>query len=194
MESSSATTSSDSNEQGPAWASWVGVVAIVLGVYLTASHGNEWMKWAVMTASTPAGDQVPAADCPPDELAEEGLSLAECEQMVANVRNLVLSAPDWFAGFQTILAMVGTFVAFASIVVGAALVNYRTWAPSAALLTFGALAAIDVIGFLGTVNAGPMLRGLYLQNLLLWFFIHLMMTVGVIAGRQARGVSTASHP
>lgn len=194
MESSSLGSPNHSQEHGPAWASVVGVVAIVLGVFLTASHGNEWMKWSVMTASTPAGDQVPAADCPPDELVEEGLSQAECEQMVANVRNLVLSAPDWFAGFQTILSIPGTIFAFASIIVGAALVNYRGWAPTAAILTFGALAAIDVISFLGTVNAGPMLRGLYLQNFLLWFFIHLMMTVGVIASRHARGVSTASHP
>jgi hypothetical protein len=177
---------------GPAWASWLGVVAIVLGVLLAAAHGNEWMKQIVITQSTPASDRVPPAECPEDELIEEGLSLAECRQMVANVRNFTLSAPDWFAAFQATLAAVGTVVAFISIIIGAALVNYRGWAPAAAILTFGALAAIDVIGFIGALNTGPILRDLYLWNFLLWFSIHLMMTVAVIAGRASRALASSA--
>jgi hypothetical protein len=171
---------------GPAWASCLGVVAIVLGVLLTAAQGNEWMKQVVIVNSTPASGQVPPAECPPDELIEEGLSLAECRQMVTNVRNLALSAPDWYISFQTVLAAVGTFLAFVSIIIGAALVNYKRWAPGAALIVFGALAAIDIIGFVAVLNTGPILRDLYLWDLLLWFALHLMMMVGVIAARDSQ--------
>ena len=27
--------------KGPVWASWLGVISIVFGIFLTASHGNE---------------------------------------------------------------------------------------------------------------------------------------------------------
>lgn len=109
----------------------------------------------------------PAADCPPEELEEKGLSLAECEHMVANVKGIALSAPDWFPGFQIVLSGIGTVIAFLSIIVGAALVNYRGWAPTVAILTFAALIAIDVIGFMAAVNAGPILRQIYLGDILL---------------------------
>ncbi|MGH8502705.1 MAG: hypothetical protein ACREVE_09580 [Gammaproteobacteria bacterium] len=192
METSTSDNTTDLQRSGPAWASWLGVVAIVLGVLLTAAHGNEWMKQIVITQATPASDRLPPAECPKDELIEEGLSLAECQQMVANVRNFTLSAPDWFPAFQATLAAVGTAVAFISIIIGAALLNYRGWAPAVAILTFGALAAIDVIGFIGALNTGPILRDVYLWNFLLWFSIHLMMTVGVIAGRASRSVAQSA--
>lgn len=170
---------------GPAWASWLGVVAIVLGVFLTATHGNEWMKQAVITQPADAGEQIAEPDCPADELEEEELSLAECEQLVAHVQTITVSRPDWFRGFQIGLSALGMLIAFGSVIVGAALLNHRSWAPVAALLTFGALAAIDVVGFIAVVNAGPLLRDLYLWNLVLWFLIHLMMTVAVFVGQQA---------
>lgn len=175
-----------SPSQGPTWASCLGAVAIVLGVLLTAVHGNEWMKQGVIVQATPASGVVPAAECPEDELEEEGLSLAECEQMVANVQNFILSAPDWFFSFQMKLAFAGTLIAFGSIIIGAALVHYRSWAPTTAVLVFAALAVIDVIGFIAVVNTGPILRSMYLWDILLWFFIHLMMTVGAIVGRQSQ--------
>jgi hypothetical protein len=174
--------------EGPAWASWLGAITIVFGIFLTAYHGNEWMKQAVISQSMPASGEMPAADCPPEELEEEGLTLAECEHMVANVKGIALSAPGWFSGFQMVLSGIGTAIAFLSIIVGAALVNYRSRAPTVALLTFAALIAIDVISFIATVNAGPILRQIYLWNILLWFFIHLIMIAGVVAGR--RGEST----
>ncbi|MGH8594804.1 MAG: hypothetical protein ACREV3_13430 [Gammaproteobacteria bacterium] len=179
----------NSRSAGPAWASCLGIIAVVLGIVLTAVHGNELMKQAVITQSTPAGDQFPAADCPEDELEEEGLSLAECEHMVAKIQGIILSTPGWFPGFQMALAAVGIIMASLSIVVGAALVDYRSWAPAAALLTFGALTAIDVIGFVAVVTTGPILREMYLWNILLWFFIHLMMTVGAVAGRHNEGMA-----
>ncbi len=184
MATSLSSNADNASPRGPEWASWLGVVAIVLGILLTATHGNEWMKQVVVMQSTPTRDQVPAADCPRDELVEEDLSVAECKQMVSNVRNLVVSSPSWFPAFQATLAAVGTVIAFLSVVVGAALVNFRGWAPAAAMLTFGALAAIDLIGFIGAVNTGPILRSLYLWDILVWFFIHLMMMAGIVAARH----------
>ena len=72
-----------------------------------------------------------------------------------------------------------------SIIIGGALVNHTSWASSAAALTFGALVLVDLLQFAAVVNAGPILRDLYLSNILLWFVIHLMMTTGVIAGRHS---------
>ncbi len=28
----------------PAWAAWIGIIVVVLGVYLTAAHGTELLK------------------------------------------------------------------------------------------------------------------------------------------------------
>jgi hypothetical protein len=169
---------------GPAWASWLGVVAIVLGIFVTAVHGNEWMKQGVITGAMPAGGEMPPADCPPEELEEEGLSLAECEFMVENVRGIALSAPAWFPRYQMAVSAAGTVLGFLSILCGAALVNYRAWAPMAAAASFAALALVDMLAFAGVVNAGPLVRQAYLGNILLWFVIHFMMTVGAIAGRH----------
>ncbi|HEX7081819.1 MAG TPA: hypothetical protein VF329_12475 [Gammaproteobacteria bacterium] len=170
-------------EAVPAWASWVGTVAVVLGVLLTAERGTEWMKQVVIANATPVSGQLPDAECPTDELIEEGLSAAECEQLVANVRNHIVSAPPWFPGVQTLLAATATILALLSIGVGASLLEGRAWAPGAAVYTFGALALVDAAGFVAAVNAGPILRDAYLWGFLLWFFIHLMMTIGVAAGR-----------
>lgn len=164
----------------------MGAVAITFGVLLAAAHGNEWMKQIVIVHSTPVGNQVAQPECPEDELIEEGLSLAECEQLVHNVRNLLVSAPAWFPRFQATLAATGLVAALVSILIGTALVDYRSWAPAAGIVTFGALATIDLIGFVGVLNTGPISRDLYLWNLLLWFFIHLVMTVGVVAGRNSQ--------
>lgn len=166
------------------WASALGAIAVVLGLLLTATHANEWMKQAVIANSTPAGQQLPTADCPADELEEEGLSLAECEHLVARVQALVLSQPEWFAPLQRVLSAIGTFIAAFSVIVGIALVSGRGWAPRIALLTFAALLLIDAVGFIAVVNTGPITRGEYLWSILLWFALHLMMTVAVVAGRD----------
>lgn len=169
---------------GPAWASSLGVVAVVLGVFLTAMHGNELMKHAIITVPAAGDEQLAEPDCPPDELEEEGVSLAECEQLVAHVRTITVSRPDWFRGFHMSVAGLGVLVAFGSIVVGAALIDGRGWAPGAAVLNFGTLAALDVTSFVAVVNSGPLLRDLYLWQLVLWFLIHAMMMVAAVVGRQ----------
>ena len=176
---------------GPAWRSWLGIVAVVLGVLGAAAYGTEWMKQRVIVNATPADGRFPAAECPEDELIEEGLSVAECEQMVSNVRSYVVSAPAWFPRAQSWLAGVGTLLALLSIGVGVALVDRRPWAPAAALAGFGALSLVDGAGFDAAVNTGPILRDVYLWNVLLWFFVHLMMTLGAAAGRAAERASPA---
>lgn len=168
---------------GPAWASSLGVIAIVLGVFLTAMHGTELMKQYVMVNSMSAGE-MPVADCPEEELEEEGISLAECEYMVEHVWGLGLSTPDWFPGVQMTLAGIGTILAFVSIVIGGALVNYKSWAVSAAVAVLGGLILVDALQFMAVVNAGPIIRNIYLWNILLWLIIHLLMMTGAIAGRH----------
>jgi len=170
---------------GPAWQSWLGTVAVVLGVLLTAAHGTEWTKQRVLVHATPEGGVLPAAECPEDELIEEGLSVEECEQLVSNVRRYIVSAPEWFPGFQSSLAAIGTVLAVVSIGIGAALVDRRRWAPGAAVVVFGALALIDAAGFVAALNTGPILRDVYLWNALVWFFVHFMMTIGAAAGRSS---------
>jgi hypothetical protein len=143
------------------------------------------LKQAVITQSMPASGEMPAADCPDEELEEEGISLAECEYMVSHVEGIASSTPDWFPSVQMGLTFAGMILAFISIIIGGALVNHTSWASSAAVLTFGALVLVDLLQFAAVVNAGPILRDLYLWNILLWFVIHLMMTTGALAGRHS---------
>ena len=176
------------NTSGPAWASWLGVVAVIFGILQTAAHGNEWMTQKVITPDSAAMQGI-TPRCPEDELIEEGISLAECELMTAKVRIMIVSRPDWFRGVQMGLALIGTVIAFSSIFVGAALVQYRSWAPGAAVIIFMSLLTIDAVGFALATNTGPLLRATYLWNILLWFFIHLVMTAGAIAGRHSENTA-----
>jgi len=183
----SITENNSSVTSGPAWASALGVVTIILGVFLSAYHGNEVMKQAVMVAHMPASGELPAAECPRDELEEEGLSIAECEYMVTHIEGIALSTPGWFPGIQMWLAGIGTVIAFISIIVGGALVNYNPLASGTAVFVFAGLILVDVGQFAAVVNTGPILRDIYLWNILLWILIHLMMLCAVIAGRQGNG-------
>ena len=177
-----------SNTSGPAWASWLGVVAVIFGILQTAAHGNEWMTQKVIAPGTAAVRGIPPR-CPEDELVEEGISVTECELMAAKLKIMIASRPHWFRGFQMGLALIGTVVAFGSIFVGVALVQYRSWAPPAAMITFAALLTIDAIGFIAAINTGPLLRAVYLWNILIWFFIHLLMTAGAVAGHQSESMA-----
>ncbi len=168
------------------WASAIGVIAVVLGLLLAASHANEWMKQRVIQASTPASQQLPAADCPQDELEEEGLTLAECEHLVARVQAYVLTAPSWFPPTQSLLSAIGTLAALLSVVAGAALVNLRQWGPRLATAVFALLLLIDASQFTAAVNAGPILRSEYLWPTLLWFALHLMLLMACVAAFQSR--------
>lgn len=179
----------ESNLSTPNWASILGVVAIMLGVFLTAMHGTEAMKQSVMMLNMPVSGELPAADCPLGELDEEGITLAQCEFLVDYVQGVASATPDWFPSAMMTLALIGALLAFASVLIGGALVNYTSWASTAALIVFAALAVVDLFQFALVVNTGPILRGLYLWNILLWFILHLMLLVGAMAGRRSQAVN-----
>ncbi|MFW6094134.1 MAG: hypothetical protein ACODAC_09190 [Pseudomonadota bacterium] len=171
---------------GPAWGSWVGIVAVVLGILLAAAHATEITRQGVMLTAAPADTRsLPAADCPADELEEEGLTLAECEQLVSDVRSQALSAPPWYPTAQFAIAGTGTLLALLSVIAGTALLDRRPWAGGAALAAFVALAAVDVAGFIAAVNAGPILRSARLWPLVVWFTLHLMLATAAAAGRRS---------
>ncbi|MCX4188806.1 hypothetical protein [Methylophaga sp. OBS3] len=174
----------DKKSKLPQWASILGVVAIMLGVFLTAMHGTEWMKQSVIVSNMPESGVMPEADCPLEELEEEGISLAECEYLVDHVGGFALSMPDWFPGAMMTLAMIGTILAFLSVIIGGALVNYTSWSSAAAVAVFAGLALVDLLQFAVVVNTGPVLRDYYLWSILLWLIIHSMLLVGAVAGRH----------
>jgi hypothetical protein len=171
-------------EPGPAWAAALGSVAVLFGVLLVAAQGNEALAQRIIAPDSVAARNVPA-DCRQDEAAQEGVSVAECELMVANVRMMIASRPPWFRGVQFGLAIAATAGALASIVVGMALVDYRPWAPRAAVAMFSILLTLDAAGFTAAFYTGPLLRAVYLWNLFLWFSIHLCLAMGAAAGRRA---------
>jgi hypothetical protein len=168
----------------PNWASILGVVAIMLGVFLTGLHGTEAMKQSVIATHMPANGEMPAADCPEEELEEEGITIAECEYLVDNVEGFAMAMPDGFADKYMTLAVIGTLLAFASVVIGGALVNYTSWSSAAAVAVFAGLALIDILQFSSVVTAGPIIRDMYLSNILLWLILHSMLLVGALAGRH----------
>lgn len=186
-------TTTLSSTDSPAWASWLGVAAVVLGVLLASWHANEWMKLAIVGDPPFSVAGMPEPACEEDEMEEEGLLLAECRQLALVVHSISISAPDWFPGFHMATSFIGLVLSLISIVVGMALVDYRRWAPSAAFLTFGALVVVDVVSFMGVVNTGPLIRQMYLWSILLWFFIHMIMTVAAFTGREREkaGMSAA---
>jgi hypothetical protein len=168
----------------PDWASRLGIIALLLGILLAAWQANEWMKLAIVGTPPYTIATMPEPDCEEDELEEEDLSLEECRQLAFAVHDISISSPDWFKAFHMTVSGAGTFLALFSVFVGIALVDYRSWAASLAVLVFGALAVLDVVSFTGVVNSGPLIRQMYLWNILLWLFIHLAMAVGAFACRQ----------
>lgn len=170
---------------GPVWTTALGIIAVLFGTLFSAVQGNEAMAQAVIAPGSAADRNVPI-ECRADEAEEEGVSVAECELMVANVRAMLASRPVWFRGVQMRLTLLGAAVAFGSILVGVALVDARPWATRAAVVTFAALLALDGAEFAIALYTGPLLRAMYLTKLTLWSSIHLCLTAGAIVGKQAR--------
>lgn len=180
------------SDAGPAWMSSLGIAAILLGVLFTAYEGNEWMRQLVVENMTPPDLVLPAAECPDDELEEEGLSVVECQQLVEDVRSYVVSRPGWFSGTQAWLAAIGTLLALASIVAGAALANQRAAAARIGVAVFGLLAAVDAGHFIAAQQAGPILRAIHLPVALLWFSIHLALALAFVAARRSLTTQSAT--
>ncbi len=165
-------------------ASSLGIIAILFGILLATWHATEWMKFLIVAEPPYSVATMPAPDCEEDELEEEGLSLTECRQLAVTVHNISISSPEWFKSFHVATSVVGTGLALLSIIAGIALVDLRSWASGVALATFGALAVLDLASFVAVVNTGPLMRQMYFGSMLLWFFIHLAMTVGAAVQRQ----------
>ncbi len=185
--------SNNHNNAAPLWASWLGIIIIVMGVYLTASHSNQLMKYWVL-------DGLPSVEmaeynykCPEDELEEEGITLDMWKQKTANVDTILLSVPDWFRGFQVPLMALGAIIAFSSIFIGVALIENRPIAVVAATFVIAALLLVDVAGFIAVVITGPLTRQLYLWDILLWCFIHAILLSAIIAGRHESRSDDASQ-
>jgi len=170
---------------GPVWVTWLGVVAIFLGVLFAAHEGTELMRQVVLENATPVDLELPAAACPEDELEEEGLSIAECEQMVENIRSYVVSMPTWFTNAQAWLSWVGTLLAIGSLVCGVALANFRFWAAKIGAVVFTWLTVVDAGHFIVVQQAGPILRAIHLPVTVLWFSIHFTLAIVFhLASRQ----------
>lgn len=172
-------------------ASGLGVIGILFGILLVSWHANEWMKFLIVAEPPYTVATMPEPDCEEDELEEEGLSLTECRQLAFAVHDISISSPEWFKSFHVAVSAVGTVLALVSIIVGIALVDQRSWASGAVVPTFGALGVLDLVSFIAVVNTGPLIRQMYLWTILLWFFIHLAMTVGAAVQRQSRQTVTS---
>jgi len=175
---------------GPAWAASLGVIAVLFGALMTAAQGHEFMVQATLAPGSAAARNVPV-ECREDEAAEEDISVAECELMIANVKVMLASRPPWFRPVQMGLALAGGLAALLSVIVGIALVDYRAWAPRAAVVAFSTLLLLDAAGFTAALYTGPLLRAVYLWNLVLWSAIHLCLAAAALAARQSL-VETAS--
>lgn len=184
----------------------LGALAIVFGTFLMAAEANEFLAQTIVAPGTAADRNVPA-DCRPDEAAQEGVSTAECELMVANVRIVLASRPSWFRRTAQALSLIATLAAFVSVLIGLALIAERAWALRAAPRAFAVLLGLDILGFTAAFYTGPLLRAVYLWNMLLWMFAHMCMLAGAMAasptveeGRGAvaaparRGIRNASSP
>lgn len=186
------TVNDTENRETPAWSAWIGIIVVVLGVYLTAAHGNELMKHVVLDGKASIEIEGFQHDCPEDELEEEGISVAMCKQATFNTDSLLLSSPEWFRSSQIILMSLGTVLAFASIFVGVALIEYRSWAPFTAVIVIGGLLAVDAASFLAVVNSGPIIRQMYLWIILMWFFIHGILLAAIVAGMHEDNFSSTN--
>ena len=182
---------SHQNNSVPIWASWLGIIIVVMGVYLSASYGNQLMKYWVL-------DGVPSVEkaeyqykCPEDELAEEGITLEMCKQKTANVDTILLSIPEWFRSFQIGLMSIGTVLAFVSIFIGVSLIEYKSFSPLATTINISLLFLVDIAAFIAVIVTGPLTRQLYLGDILLWCFIHAILLAAVIAGKNS--LSTAKN-
>ena len=94
---------------------WIGVTSVLFGVLLLANHGNEILRQSVIAPGVAIES---AADCRPDELEEENLSLRECQLMVSNVQIILASSPSWFRSVSICLYLLGFFSALLSLVFG----------------------------------------------------------------------------
>ena len=157
---------------------WIGVTSVLFGVLLLANHGNEILRQSVIAPGVAIES---AADCRPDELEEENLSLRECQLMVSNVQIILASSPSWFRSVSICLYLLGFVSALLSLVFGMRFVSSPNSAQRPLRASFVSLVAIDLLIFMAASTTGPLLRSIYLWPNLLWLFIHLALLAAVLS-------------
>ncbi|NIR96835.1 MAG: hypothetical protein GWO03_01820 [Gammaproteobacteria bacterium] len=165
----------------PRWAEWMGVIAVILGAYLTASQGVHLTKQYVFALPIGQAERAQNLECPEDELREEGITLEVCRQMQADIEATLITTPRWFLRAQIGLGIAGIILAAGSLITGMALVDWRAWAPGAFITVMAGLIALELAGFIVSANSGPMIRKAYLWDYLLWLAIHISLMTGVLA-------------
>ena len=159
---------------------WIGVTSALFGVLLIANYATEILRQAVILPDFITESGI-AADCRPDELVEENLSLKECELMVSNIQIMLASSPPWFRPITICWYIIGLVSAFSSLVFGIRFVNSPKSAQHPLYISLILLVGIDLLIFATTSATGPLLRSIYLWPTLLWFFIHLVLLVAVVS-------------
>ena len=162
-----------------------GVLIVIFAILYFAAQANELLRQAVVAPGSVA-EQVSEADCRIDELEEEGLSLAECQLMVASVQITLASSPSWFRSFQLSSATAACVAAIFSFLVGFKLVGSGTLSTRIAGISLSSLVLIDISQFLAALNTGPLLRAQYLWPELLWIAIHLSFLVIILAASTSQ--------
>ena len=159
---------------------WIGVTSVLFGILFVANNSNEILRQAVVLPGSVA-ESAAVADCRPDELVEENLSLRECELMVSNIQIMLASSPSWFRPIIICLYILGLVSALFSLVFGMRFVKSPESAQRPLYVSFVLLVGIDLLIFATTSATGPLLRSIYLWPTLLWSFIHLVLLVAVVS-------------
>ncbi|MCG8324830.1 MAG: hypothetical protein MI673_04875 [Thiotrichales bacterium] len=168
-------------KEAPLWANWIGIMAIVFGILLAAVQGTELTRTYVLQPGSAATLDKPPR-CPEYDLEKDGLSVEYCHAMADGIKSRILTTPDWFRSLQGTVACITIIIALGSVLVGIALIDNRAWALNAAVIIFSGLIISDLVLFVAAYNAGPVVRDLYLWNLIVWIVIHLMLAAATIAG------------
>ena len=145
---------------------WIGVTSVLFGILLVANNSNEILRQAVIVPGSVAKSAV-AADCRPDELVEEDLSLRECELMVTNIQIMLVSPPPWVRPITICLSILGLVSALVSRVFGMRFVYNPETAQRPLCVSFVFLLCVDLLIFAIISTTGPLLRSIYLWTTLL---------------------------
>lgn len=164
---------------GPPWAEWIGVLAVILGAYLTASFAIHATQQYVFSLPISAEERASELECPEDELIEEGITLVVCEQMQADIETTLITTPEGFLSLQFWLGIAGLLFAAGSIYAGMALVDWRPWAPPVFIAVMAALILLELSGLVAAAESGPLIRKEYLWGYLLWLAIHISFASAV---------------
>lgn len=169
---------------GNSLGTWTGVLAVVLGLLLAAEFGVlGGTHFAIGPQTTEQWSK--SWRCPADELAEENVSLAECQSMAARVGAIIAARPAWFRPAQIALGSVGVIAALVSVIVAIGMVDRRRWAARAAVFSFSVLLGLDALQIAMAAQTGPVLRSESLWKFVPWGVVHLALLTAVLAGMQA---------